>query len=140
MPEYSYTCDTDNGGCGHCFSVFQTLSQYKLLKRCPNCSKHKLIRSYEEDCVYSSTKSSTKGMTLGSLADKNTSKLSSDERESLRKKHNEYKSTNDKPLPKGMKRKKEEGNAWYKTSNFSDIKNMSETQKKNYIRTGKKNG
>ena len=29
---------------------------------------------------------------------------------------------------------------WYKTSNSSDIKNMSETQKKNYIRTGKKNG
>ena len=140
MPEYSYICDTENEGCGHFFSVFQNLSQYKPLKKCPSCSKHRLIRAYEEDHVYSSTKSSTKGMTLGSLADKNTSRLSADEKESLRKKHNEYKGTNNKPLPKGMKRRTSDENAWYKTSNFSDIKNMSDTQKKNYIRTGKKNG
>ena len=86
MPEYSYICDTENEGCGHFFSVFQNLSQYKPLKKCPSCSKHRLIRAYEEDHVYSSTKSSTKGMTLGSLADKNTSRLSADEKESLRKK------------------------------------------------------
>lgn len=139
MPEYSYICDTDEGGCGHSFSVFQKISEYKRLKRCPNCKKHKLIRCYDEDNVHGSMKVAGGGMTLGHLADTNASKMSTDQKASMHKKHNAYKSSESK-LPDGMKRKKTQEKPWYKTSNFSDIKNMSETQKKNYIRTGKKNG
>ena len=96
MPEYSYICDEDNEGCGHYFTVFQKLSEYKLLKRCPSCKKHRLRRAYEDDIAYGSVKKSDGAITIGHLADR--------------------------------------------TSNQSDIKNMTETQKKNYIRTGNKNG
>lgn len=140
MPEYSYECDPDQGGCGHLFSVFQSFSGYKQLKRCPECKKHRLIRCYRDDNIYGSTKADSGSITLGHLADRNSAKMSKDQKESLTHKHNAYKKDQKKKLPEGMKRKDSGEKPWYKTSNFSDVKNMSETQQKNYIRTGKKNG
>ena len=140
MPEYSYTCDTEDGGCGHYFTVVQKLSKYKVLKKCPECKKHRLRRAYEDDIVYGSVKKSDGAITIGHLAERNTSRMSSGQREELHTKHNAYRGNNPK-LPEGMKRTdKPKDKPWYRTSNSSDVKNMSETQKKNYIRTGKKNG
>lgn len=140
MPEYSYICDEDNGGCGHYFTVFQKLSEYKLLKRCPSCKKHRLRRAYEDDIAYGSVKKSDGAITIGHLADRNSSRMSSSQKAELHAKHNAYKGKGG-DLPDGMKRvEKSAEKPWYRTSNQSDIKNMTETQKKNYIRTGNKNG
>ena len=39
MPTYQYECS----GCGHTFEVLQSMTDKKL-KKCPECSKNKLIR------------------------------------------------------------------------------------------------
>ncbi|MCD8350761.1 MAG: zinc ribbon domain-containing protein [Planctomycetaceae bacterium] len=39
MPTYEYECEA----CGHAFEEFQSMSA-KPLKKCPECSKNKLIR------------------------------------------------------------------------------------------------
>ena len=138
MPEYSYVCDPQLGGCGHLFSVVQSLSEYKQLKRCPECKKHKLVREYSEDNVVGTVKGSKGAKTLGHLAELNSSRLSRDEKQRLRKKHNKYRGGSDKLPVKGERLKKNQEKPWYRTSN--NVMDMTETQQKNYIRTGKKNG
>ena len=138
MPEYSYVCDPQRGGCGHLFSVVQSFSEYKPLKRCPSCNKHKLIRDYGADNVTGTVKGSGGANTLGHLAEVNSGRLSSDQKESLRKKHNKYRDNPDSIPVKGERIKKNQEKPWYRTKN--DVANMTETQQKNYIRTGKKNG
>ena len=91
MPEYSYCCDPQQGGCGYTFSVVQSFSQYKVLKRCPKCKKHKLIRDYSEDNVTGSVKGSGGARTIGQLAEKNSSRMSSDQKEVLNKKQHHLK-------------------------------------------------
>ena len=140
MPEYSYTCDAEDGGCGHYFTVVQKISEYKALKKCPQCNQDKLRRAYEDDIAYGSVKKSDGAITIGHLAERNTSRMSSSQRAELHAKHNAYKGS-DSALPDGMKRvEKAKDKPWYRSSNQGDIKNMTDTQKMNYIRTGKKNG
>jgi len=45
MPTYEYVCDTENGGCGHEFEEFQTITE-EALKQCPKCNKEKLRRLF----------------------------------------------------------------------------------------------
>ena len=110
MPEYSYCCDPQQGGCGYTFSVVQSFSQYKVLKRCPKCKKHKLIRDYSEDNVTGSVKGSGGARTIGQLAEKNSSRMSSDQKEVLNKKHNEYRDKKDNLPIKGERIKKAKEN------------------------------
>ena len=48
---------------------------------CPSCTSHKVVRDYQSEGI--NIQESQK--TLGSLADKNTSKFSSDQKENLAK-------------------------------------------------------
>ena len=91
MPEYTYECDGEKGGCGNIFSVLQKISKYKPLKKCPECRKHKLRRLFEVDNVSTSVRCSDSEITLGHLAERNSSRMSNDERSSLKKNHNSYK-------------------------------------------------
>tara|TARA_R110002051_G_scaffold322194_2_gene412030 strand:+ start:2395 stop:2820 length:426 start_codon:yes stop_codon:yes gene_type:complete len=141
MPEYSYSCDPQDGGCGYFFTVSQNRSEYKQLKRCPECKKHRLIRDYETDTVHTSVKLSDSSVTLGHLADRNSSKMSADQKAVLKQKHNKHREENKDALPvKGTRIKRTKESPSYRSSNFKEIKKMTETQQKNYIRSGKKNG
>lgn len=138
MPEYSYSCDPQLGGCGYFFTVFQKLSKYRQLKKCPECKKHKLVRDYAEDSVYTAT--SSDGATIGHLADKNSARMSNDEKAALTKKHNKYREDKGSLPIKGKRMKKSDKKPWYRSKDYKGIQKMTETQQKNYIRTGKKNG
>lgn len=89
MPTYQYECRTQNMGCGHIFDINCSISELNSLEpRCPECRKKKSVfRDYN---VRIFTFGPDK--TLGSLADKNSSRMSSDQKNFLTKKHNEYKS------------------------------------------------
>ena len=112
MPEYSYVCDPQQGGCGHSFSVVQSFSEYKALKRCPSCKKHRLIRDYGADNITGTVKGSGGAKTLGHLAEVNSSRLSSDQKEALRQKHNKYKDNPDAIPVKGERMKKTQEKPW----------------------------
>ena len=141
MPEYSYSCDPQSGGCGYFFTVFQKISEYKQLKRCPECKKHRLARDYSEDGIYTSVKLSDNEITVGHLANRNSSKMSGDEKKELKEKHNKYREERKDELPvKGTRIKKTKDAPSYRSENYKEVQKMTPTQQRNYIRTGKKNG
>ena len=135
MPEYTYECDIESGGCGNVFSVLQSISKYKVLKRCPECKKHKLVRSFETDNVSGSVAK----LTLGNLAEKNSSSLSNDEKSHLKKRHNAYRDSEGAELPEGMSRIEKKEKPWYKkkSDNISKLRGATPEQQAKYINTGK---
>ena len=84
MPEYSYSCDPEEGGCGYFFTVFQKRSEYKQLKKCPECKKHKLIRDLSEDNISCSVKVSKGAKTIGHLAELNSNRMGKEQKEKLK--------------------------------------------------------
>lgn len=96
---YDFECYPEDGGCGNQFEVKCSMDEIVGLKpKCPVCkSKRGVARNYSGVHVFEGTK------TLGSLADKNASKMSSDQKQYLTQQHTEYKR---KPfsgkLPEGM--------------------------------------
>ena len=101
MPTYEYLCDEDDGGCGNIIEVSCLMSEREnnLPKSCPKCKKRKSIRQlYGVGALHMPS-------TLGSLADKQTGKMSDDEKHHLTKKHNAYKETNNswESTPHGIK-------------------------------------
>lgn len=86
MPTYIFKCDEEEG-CGHEWEFKCLMSELddKKPKSCPQCKKRKTIHQVFGDVAVNIPK------TLGSLADRNTSRLSEDERTHLHKKHHEYK-------------------------------------------------
>ena len=95
MPEYSFICLD----CESHFEKFMSMADYNPSQECPTCHKSdNVYRDYESDNV----SGNIANRTLGALADKNTSKMSEDERHSLWKKHNEYRFKPMENLPKGM--------------------------------------
>lgn len=102
MPEYSYFCEK----CKQPFSVVCSISNYKEKCDCDLCG-NLCSRDYEDlKTLNASVKlSDSEIKTVGHLAQRNTEKMSRDQRAELYVKHNEYKY--DKPeqaLPKGMTR------------------------------------
>ena len=88
MPTYQFQCDPDDKGCGEVIEVkcsFDDKEQNKP-KSCPKCRKRKTI--FE---VFGTHNPVHIPCTLGMLADKNTSKMSKDEKIHRSKKDNEYK-------------------------------------------------
>lgn len=85
MPTYTFKCDEDTG-CGHIWEFTCLMSELdeKRPKSCPQCKKRKSIHQVFGDVTVSLPK------TLGSLAERNTNRMSEDERTHLHKKHNEY--------------------------------------------------
>ena len=79
MPEYIYSCAKEDGGCGDSFSLIMSVSQVDDNNRpkCPKCKKNSAVhRDFKEENSHADAGPSTIGM----LMDKNTDKLSTDEK------------------------------------------------------------
>jgi len=116
MPQYDWKCIK----CDHRFSVVCLMSQYKELKKCPECKEKSIIRDYDEYGL------ATKGepTTLGALAEANTKKMSPGELE--RAKEQERRKRKPPPTRAQLDQHKEN----------RKIANMTPTQKQRYIMTG----
>lgn len=103
MPEYSYRCDT----CQLTFSIVCAIREYRDVHFCETCGDQ-CSRDYLEDLstLNTSIKLGDNDLkTLGHLAQRNTDRMSEDQRNDLYRKHNSYKEdVSEKALPKGMSR------------------------------------
>lgn len=92
MPTYIYECFEDDGGCGTQYEQRQSVSELATYKpRCPTCKKRKCVKrnlTAELSDVYFTN---SQPQTLGALAEKNTSRLSNDERAHIVRENNKYK-------------------------------------------------
>lgn len=105
MPNYTYCCNK----CDNKFELFFYIKDYTDHPKCPYCKSLKTSRSYIDDLSSiqgSIIKSDNELKTLGDLANRNRDKMSDDQKNDLYRKHNSYKESVDKPLPKGMSRVK----------------------------------
>jgi len=128
MPSYSYKCN--NKKCGLEFEEFMTMDEYDRCKiLCPRC-RTKATREFLKDLPATSVKLSNDQIKLGHLAQRNSEKLSNDERNHLNYEHNKYKYEEPtKDLPSGMTRTKKFTNKkQVRTDRRKIIKN--ENQKK----------
>lgn len=84
---YDFECYLEEGGCGNQFEVKSSMDEIIGLKpKCPACKKKKAVaRNYGGVHVFEGPK------TLGSLADKNSSRMSADYKHHLTEIHTEYK-------------------------------------------------
>jgi hypothetical protein len=105
MPEYSYRCDS----CKKTFSLVCCIRDYNDIANCEKCGSP-CSRDYLEDLstLNTSVKLGDNDLkTLGHLAQRNTERMSEDQKNELYRKHNSYKEdVSEKPLPKGMSRVK----------------------------------
>ena len=91
--------------------------------------------------MHTSVKLSDNQVTLGHLADRNSSKMSDNQKAALKQKHNKYREERKDELPvEGTRIKKTKKAPSYRSSNYKEVQKMTPTQHRNYIRTGKKNG
>lgn len=106
MPEYTYKCND----CDKKFILVCSISQYKEQINCEYCNSLNTNRSYEDDLITLNAcvkKSDNELKTIGDLAQRNSDRMSNDQKAELWKKHNEYKDEEfKKPLPTGMSRVK----------------------------------
>jgi hypothetical protein len=105
MPAYTFFCED----CNKKYEVVCSIKQYHDKLPCEFCQSNKAVhRLYIEDIQTLSAsikKSDSELKTVGDLAKRNTDRMSDDEKENLKKKHNSYKDNQpEKPLPKGMSR------------------------------------
>ena len=109
MPTYTYQCSQ----CKNIFELFFYIKDYKEHPACINCKCYKTSRVYEIDMLTISgsvRKSDSELKTIGDLAQRNSDKMSDDEKHHLYLKHNSYKEDpNPKELPSGMSRVKKQG-------------------------------
>ena len=102
MPSYIFECFKEDGGCGKVFELVESMVAISTLRPfCPKCRKIKAVsRSFAKETPHIHEGYKTVGM----LADRQTAKLSADEKAHMSKKQNEYKKK--KPNiapPPGMK-------------------------------------
>jgi len=122
MPTYVFKCEE----CDYELEVEQSIKKpTPNRKKCPACGKNKLERLLFAPHVYN--KPGDDSITLGLLADRNTERLTSDQKEAIDEKH-------------GRKKKKNEGKNFWDTSKkeIKQISEMTPAQKKKYIETGEK--
>lgn len=104
MPEYSFICEN----CKNHFSIYCSISDYNSKARCLKCKSTKTHRDYNIDIssmVSSIKKSDSELKTIGDLANRNSDRMSADQKRDLYIKHNIYKEdAAPKELPKGMSR------------------------------------
>ena len=103
MTAFYFICASDQNGCGHEFSIVCSVSDYTDEVECESCGKTKeVIRNYVEDTNSGFIKKSDTEIKVGHLASRNRDSLSSDEKDHIYKKHNEYRYKKSKlKLPKG---------------------------------------
>lgn len=104
MPEYTFRCDH----CNNVFSIICSISDYKPNQKCQCGKKADRAYTYDVSTINASIKKSDNELkTLGDLAQRNSDRMSDDEKISLYKKHNSYKDeAYQKELPSGMSRLK----------------------------------
>ncbi len=104
MPAYTYQCEK----CDSVFEIVCSIREYGKEVKCCSCGSKKTYRRYIDDVATQSAsvkKSDSELKTIGDLAQRNTDRLSNDEKAHLHHKHNSYKEEQStKPLPKGMSR------------------------------------
>ena len=106
MPTYSYYCPD----CKQKFELFFYIKDYNEQPICVQCQSKSTHRLYADDILTQSTsirKSDSELKTIGDLAQRNSERMSDDQKAALWKKHNSYKDEQfQKPLPTGMSRVK----------------------------------
>jgi len=104
MPTYTFICDKEKNGCGYIFELFMLMCDYSPIQQCPKCKRLQSVRrDFIKDTPRTNVKLSDDEITLGHLAQRNTERLSNDEKAELNRKHNAYKTSQPKkPLPNGM--------------------------------------
>lgn len=106
MPTYSYFCNS----CFQDFETFCNIKDYTGKAECPSCTSHRTTRKYREDVATLSSsvkKGDSELKTIGDLAQRNTERMSNDQKAELHDKHNSYKyQESEKKLPAGMSRMK----------------------------------
>ena len=87
MPTYQFYCDPDEGGCGNATEISCSFDDKEKSrpKSCRKCRKRKAIIEIFGGGAYLFIPE-----TLGHTMDRNSSKMSEDEKHHLNKKHNEY--------------------------------------------------
>tara|TARA_Y100001963_G_scaffold103851_2_gene143045 strand:- start:11000 stop:11371 length:372 start_codon:yes stop_codon:yes gene_type:complete len=123
MPIYVFKCEE----CKYELEVEQSIKKpTPNRKKCPGCGKSKLERVLFSPHVYN--KPGDDNITVGLLADRNTSRFSDDQKEAIEAKHG------------GKKNSKRKGKNFWETSNkeMKTISEMTPQQKKKYIETGEK--
>jgi hypothetical protein len=90
--------------------MVSTIKEYQERPKCTFCNSKKTVRSYQDDLSTLNTSiklSDSEIKTLGHLANRNSDKMSEDQKIALYKKHNSYKDEpSHKELPSGMSRMK----------------------------------
>jgi putative FmdB family regulatory protein len=106
MPTYTYKCPS----CKKVFEILSSIKDYQDTVSCSSCDCKKASRCLAHDVqtLNGSVKLGDNELkTLGHLAQRNTERMSEDQKQSIWTKNNSYKETPlDKPLPKGMSRVK----------------------------------
>lgn len=104
MPTYTYFCPN----CNKSFELFSYIKDYVANPKCCDCKQNHTHRLYDVD-VRTQSASIKKGdselKTLGDLAQRNTDRMSEDQKKELYAKHNAYKEDKiqTRDLPSGMK-------------------------------------
>jgi len=103
MPTYTFECVKEEGGCGEIFEEYMPMSDYteSNFPPCPKCGGIRNVkRNFAEDQI----RGTVETQTLGSWAEKNTDKMSSDQKQALHEKHHDYLINKQRPeLPKDMR-------------------------------------
>lgn len=122
MPIYDYECQN----CGYTFEIQHSMF-IEPLTLCEKCHNDTLMRIISGG-LYSSVRKSDDEITLGHLADRNTSRFSDDKKEMLNEKHGRSKADKYKKQPQI-----EFGNP---NVTPQQINSMTPKQKQHYILTG----
>jgi predicted nucleic acid-binding Zn ribbon protein len=102
MPTYTFECVKEDGGCGEIFEEYMLMSDYSEnnFPHCPKCQNRRFIR---RNFAADTTRGFVETNTLGSLAEKNTDKMSDDQKQVLYEQHHDYLINKNRPeLPKHM--------------------------------------
>jgi len=108
MPEYSFECEKCEVAFTSVFSIAEYDEKIKKVK-CPECKSKRVLRDYGADRIVPNyVKGLHEATTLGEYADKQTAKLSRDERDAKLRSYKTKKNPNTgiKELPSGMSRAK----------------------------------
>jgi len=100
MPIYTFECYEEDGGCGQIFDISCGMNEISTLPKplCPNCNNNIAVsRNFNSDVyVFDSSP-----RTVGALAERNTNRMSEDQRNALNEKHTSYKKPFTGKLPEG---------------------------------------
>lgn len=90
MPEYTFRCEE----CEHLFIRRMMMGEYTPRWECPQCGSDNVNRDYASDGINFIPPQHT----LGSLADRNTTRMSDDQKKEMYAKHNDYKKGFDREI------------------------------------------